>query len=109
MVIMIRSSASVNMKLCKMRVWSLWQYAVTLPLTIMADIILWSIRGIRSKTEELQSLCKQYKPQIMVVQECQLRENKLSMKTFFGITNSSADDRLTGGVSYICLYLIYRL
>ena len=68
-VMMTRSSASTSMDLWKMRAWRLRQHAVTLPLRIMADIIQWNTRGIRSNVEELQLLCKQYKPQIVAVQE----------------------------------------
>ena len=58
-----------------MRARRLRQHVVTLPLRAMADIIQWNIRGIRSNIEELQLLCKQYKPQVVAVQECQLRKN----------------------------------
>ena len=73
-VAMTRSSASVSKELWKMTVWRLRQHALTLPIRVLADIIQWKIRGVRSNTEELQLLCKQYKPQLMAVQECQLWE-----------------------------------
>ena len=81
-----------------MRAWRQRQHAVTLPLRAMAEIRQWNIRGIRSNTEESQLLCKQYKPQIEAVLECQLRENKV-ISFCFGITKSSPDDISTGGVS----------
>ena len=45
-------------------------------------------------------LDKQYKPQIVAVQECQLHENKMiNLKKKIGITKFSTGDNSTGGVS----------
>ena len=59
-----------------MRARKLRQRVVTLPLRAIADIIHWNIRGIKSNIEELQ-LCKQYKPQVVAVQECNYEKMKL--------------------------------
>ena len=99
---MTRSSASISLELWKIRARRLRQHVVTLPLWAMADIIQWNICGISSNIEELQLFCKQYKPRVVVVQECQLRKNKvIKLNVFVGITKSSVDDNSTGGVS-IC-------
>ena len=66
----------------------------------MANIVLWNIRGLRAKFEELRILCNQYNPQIVAVQECQLRKDKIiNLTGFSGITKSSPGDNATGGVS----------
>ena len=59
-------------------------------------------------------MCKQYKPQVVVVQECWQRENKvINLNGFVGITKSSVDDNSAGGVSiYInnsCLFSDIKL
>ena len=96
-VTMTRSSASVSKELWKMTVWRLRQHAVTLPIRVLAGLIQWNIRGIRSDTEELQLLRK---PQVVAVQECQLRENKvINSNGSVAMTKSSPDDNSTGGVS----------
>ena len=101
-VTMTRSSASVSKELRKMRAWRLRQHAVTLPIRVLAGIIQWNIRGIRSYTEELQLLCKQYKPQVVAVQECQLRENKvINLNGSVAMTKSSPYDNSTGVSIYI--------
>ena len=99
-VTMTRSSSSVSKELRKMTAWRLRQHAVTLPMRVLADIIQWNIRGIRSNTQELQLLCKQYKPQVVAVQDCQLRENKvIHSNGSVAMTKSSPYDNSTGGVS----------
>ena len=66
----------------------------------MTDIIQWNVRGLRANFEELRLLCNQYNPQIVAVQECQLRKDKIIYLTgFSGITKSSPGDNATGGVT----------
>ena len=81
-----------------MTVWRLRQHVVTLPIRVLADIIQWKIRDIRSNIEELQLLCKQYNPQVVALS--QLRENKvINSNGSVAMTKSSPDDNSTGGVS----------
>ena len=66
----------------------------------MADIIQWNVRGLRANFEELRLLCNQYNPQIVAVQECQLRKNNIiNLPGFSCITKSSPGDNATGGVT----------
>ena len=69
----------------------------------MSNIIQWNVRGLRANFEELRLLCNQYNPQIVAVQECQLRKDKIiNLTGFSGITKSSPGDNATGRVtSYI--------
>ena len=69
-------------------------------LEIMTNIIQWNVRGIRANVEELRLLCNQYNPQIVAVQECQLRKDKIiNLTGFSGLTKSSPGDNATGGVT----------
>ena len=66
----------------------------------MADIVQWNVRGLRANFEKLRLLCNQYNPQVVAVQECQLRRNKIiNLTGFSGITKSSPGDNATGGVT----------
>ena len=66
----------------------------------MTDIIQWIVRGLRANFEELRLLRNQYNPQIVAVQECQLRKDKIiSLTGFSGITKSSPGDNATGDVT----------
>ena len=66
----------------------------------MTDIIQWNVRTLRANVEELRLLCNQYNPQIVAVQECQLRKDKIiNLTGFSGITKSSPGDNATGGVT----------
>ena len=66
----------------------------------MADIIQWNVRGLRANFEESRLLCNQFNPQVVVVQECQLRKDKIIDFTgFSGITKSSSGDNATGGIT----------
>ena len=66
----------------------------------MANIVQWNVQGLRANFEELRLLCNQYNPQVVAVQECQLRKGKIiSLTGFFGITKSSPGDNATGGVA----------
>ena len=66
----------------------------------MTDIVQWNVRGLRANFEELRLLCNQYNPQVVVVQECQLRKDKIiSLTGFSGITKSLPGDNATGGVT----------
>ena len=66
----------------------------------MADIVQWNVRGLRANFEELRLLCNQYNPQVVVVQKCQLRKEKIiNLTGFSGITKSSPGDNATGGVT----------
>ena len=66
----------------------------------MTNIIQWNVRGLRANFEELRLLCNQYNPQIVAVQECQLRKDKIiNLTGFSGITKSSPGDNATGGVT----------
>uniref|UniRef100_UPI003AF5CEEA endonuclease/exonuclease/phosphatase family protein n=1 Tax=Thiolapillus sp. TaxID=2017437 RepID=UPI003AF5CEEA len=66
----------------------------------MTTIIQWNVRGLRANFEELRLLCNQYNPQIVAVQECQLRKDKIiNLTGFSGITKSSPGDNATGGVT----------
>ena len=69
----------------------------------MTDIIQWNVRGLRANFEELRLLCYQYNPQIVALQERQLRKDKITNLTgFSGLTKSSPVDNATGGItSYI--------
>ncbi|WP_419598532.1 endonuclease/exonuclease/phosphatase family protein, partial [Thiolapillus sp.] len=65
----------------------------------MTNIIQWNVRGLRANFEELRLLCNQYNPQIVAVQECQLRKDKIiNLTGFSGLTKSSPGDIATGGV-----------
>ncbi|WP_305800748.1 hypothetical protein, partial [Thiolapillus sp.] len=67
---------------------------------IMTNIIQWNVRGLRANFEELRLLCNQYNPQIVAVQECQLRkDNIINLTGFSGLTKSSPGDNATGGVT----------
>ena len=69
----------------------------------MADIIQWNVRGLGANFEELRLLCNQYNPQVVAVQECQLRKDKIiNLTGFSGITKSSRGDDATGGVT-LCI------
>uniref|UniRef100_UPI003AF84051 endonuclease/exonuclease/phosphatase family protein n=1 Tax=Thiolapillus sp. TaxID=2017437 RepID=UPI003AF84051 len=66
----------------------------------MTNIIQWNVRGLRANFEELRLLCNQYNPQIVAVQECQLRKDKIiNLTGFSGLTKSSPGDNATGGVT----------
>ena len=66
----------------------------------MTNIIQWNVRGLRANFEELRLLCNQYNPQVVAVQECQLRKDKIIKLTgFSGITKSSPEDNAAGGVT----------
>ena len=66
----------------------------------MTNIIQWNVRGLRANFEELRLLCNQYNPQIVAVQECQLRKDKIiNLTGFSGRTKSSPGDNATGGVT----------
>ena len=66
----------------------------------MTDIIQWNVRGLRANFEELRLLCYQYNPQIVALQERQLRKDKITNLTVFsGITKSSPGDNATGGIT----------
>ena len=67
----------------------------------MADIMQWNVRGLKANSEELRVLCNQYNPQVVAVQKCQLRKDKIINLTFFfsGITKPSSGDNATGGVT----------
>ena len=66
----------------------------------MADIIQWNVCGLRANFAELRLLCNQYNLQIVAVQECQLRKDKIiNLSGFSGITKRSPGDNATGGVS----------
>ena len=66
----------------------------------MSNIIQWNVRGLRANFEELRLLCNQYNPQIVAVQECQLRKDKIiNLTGFSGRTKSSPGDNATGGVT----------
>ncbi|WP_419585416.1 endonuclease/exonuclease/phosphatase family protein, partial [Thiolapillus sp.] len=66
----------------------------------MTNIIQWNVRGLRANFEELRLLCNQYNPQIVAVQECQLRkDNIINLTGFSGLTKSSPGDNATGGVT----------
>ena len=66
----------------------------------MADIIQWNVRGLRANFEELRLLCNQYNPQVVAVQECQLRKDEIiNLTGFSGITKSSSGDNATEGVT----------
>ena len=55
------------------------------------------MRGLRANFEELRLLCNQYNPQVVAVQECQLRKDKvISLTGFSGVTKSSPGDNATG-------------
>ena len=70
----------------------------------MTNIIQWNVRGLWANFEELRLLCNQYNPQIVAVQECQLRKDKIiNLTGFSGLTKSSPGDNATGGVT---LYVI---
>ncbi|WP_419636377.1 hypothetical protein, partial [Thiolapillus sp.] len=63
----------------------------------MTDIIQWNVRGLRANFEELRLLCNQYNPQVVAVQECQLRKDKIiNLTDFSGISKSSSGDNATG-------------
>ena len=56
-------------------------------LQVMADIVQWNVRGLRANFEELRLLYNQYNPQVVAVQECQLRKDKIiNLTVFSGIT-----------------------
>ena len=58
------------------------------------------MRGLRANFEELRLLCNQYNPQVVAVQECQLRKDKIiNLTGFSGITKSSPRDNAAGGVT----------
>ena len=66
----------------------------------MADIINWNVRVLRANFEELRLLCNQYNPQVVAVQECHLRKDKIiNLTGFSGITKGSPGDNATGGVT----------
>ena len=66
----------------------------------MTNIIQWNVRGLRANFEELRLLCNQYNPQIVAVQECQLRKDKIiNLTGFCGLRKSSPGDNATGGVT----------
>ena len=66
----------------------------------MTNIIQWNVSGLRANFEELRLLRNQYNPQMVAVQECQLRKDKIINSTgFSGITKSSPGDNATGGVT----------
>ena len=66
----------------------------------MKTIVQWNVRGLRANFEELRLLCNQYNPQIVAVQECQLRKDKMiNLTVFSGITKSIPGDNATGGVT----------
>ena len=66
----------------------------------MTNIIQWNVRGLRANFEELRLLCYQYNPQIVALQERQLRKDKITNLTVFsGITKSSPGDNATGGIT----------
>ena len=66
----------------------------------MADIIQWNVRGLRANFEELRLSCNQYNPQVVAVQECQLRKDKIiNLTDFSGISKSSSGDNATGGIT----------
>ena len=51
----------------------------------MADIIQWNVHGLRASFEELRLLFNQYNPQVVAMQECQLRNGKINLTGFTGI------------------------
>ena len=64
-----------------------WQYLFP---QVMADIIQWNVRGLKANFEKLRLLCKHYNPQIVAVQEWQLRKDKIiNLTGFSGIEKSS--------------------
>ena len=66
----------------------------------MTDIIQWNVRDLRAIFEELRLLCNQYNPQIVALQERQLRKDKIiNLTGFSGITKSSPGDNATGGIT----------
>ena len=66
----------------------------------MADIVQWNACGLRANFEELRLLCNQYNPQVVAMQECQLRKDKIiNLTGFSGITKSSPGDNATGVVT----------
>ena len=66
----------------------------------MTNIIQWNVRGLRANFEELRLLCNQYNPQIVAVQECQLRKDQIiNLTGFSGLTKSSPGDNATGAVT----------
>ena len=66
----------------------------------MTDIIQWNVRGLRANFEELILSCNKYNPQIVAVQECQLRKDKIiNLTGFSGITKSSPGNNATGCVT----------
>ena len=66
----------------------------------MADIIQWNVPDLRTNIEELRLLCNQYNPQIVAVQECRLRKDKIiNLTGFSGKTKSSPGDNATLGVT----------
>ena len=66
----------------------------------MTNIIQCNVRGLRANFEELRLLCNQYNPQIVAVQECQLRKDKIiNLTGFSGLTKSSPGDNATGGAT----------
>ena len=65
----------------------------------MTNIIQWNVRGLRANFEELRLLCNQYNPQIVAVQECQLRKDKIINLTGFSGIKKSSGDNATGGVT----------
>ena len=66
----------------------------------MADVVQWNVRGLRANFEELRLLCNHYNPQVVAVQEFQLRKDKImNLTVFSGLTKSSSGDNATGGVT----------
>ena len=70
----------------------------------MADIVQCNVRGLRANFEKLRLLCNQYNPQVVAVQESQLRKDKIiNLTGFSGITKNSPEDNATGGIPYILI------
>ena len=66
----------------------------------MTDLIQWNVRGLRANFEELRLLCNQYNPQVVALQESQLRKDRIiNLTGFSGITKSSPGDNSTGDVT----------
>ena len=67
---------------------------------MMTNIVQWNVLGLRANFEELRLLCNQNNPQVVAVQECQLRKDKMiNLTVFSGITKSIPGDNTTGGVT----------
>ena len=67
-----------------------------------SKIIQWNVRGIQSRYEEIQLICKQLKPSIVAIQENLIRSDKICNLAGYNAIQHQAletENGFTGGVS----------